>query len=308
MKKGLVVSVGGSQGAYAGGIIESKIKRGIVYDNLYGSSVGALLIPFAATNDCESMKEVFTTSGMGDIYTTNPFKIQEQNHGMFRYSLHYYNIFKNLFVHKKSSLGNTRQLRNGLIPTYFPTEYKLGNKDLSIMVTNISTGELEIKKYCDYSHKEFMDWVWASTCAPPFMSIAELDGCFYMDGGILSQVPIKQAILDGCDDIDIIILGKENHEWPIEHIRNFLHAQIKVLLLMMNKIQKTQLDMGYLASISKKKIQLNFHYTNRRLTNNSLIFDPEMMSKWWDEGYEYSENNEQISFLINGKKNSYKII
>tara|TARA_R110000772_G_scaffold20466_2_gene56743 strand:+ start:57249 stop:58175 length:927 start_codon:yes stop_codon:yes gene_type:complete len=308
MKKGLVISVGGSQGSYAAGIIESKLKNGIIYDNLYGSSVGSLIIPFVASNDRKSMKEVFTTSGMDDIYTTNPFKVQEQNHGMFRYSLHYYNIFKNLFIHKKSSLGNTRQLRNGLIQNSFPKEEKILNKEMTIMVTNISTGELEVKKYSDYSHEEYMDWVWASTCAPPFMSIAKLDGCFYMDGGILSQVPIQQAIMDGCDDIDIIILGKENHEWPIEHIRNYLHAQVKVLLLMMNKIQKTELDMGYLSSISKKKVRLNFHYTNRRLTNNSLIFDPEMMSKWWDEGYEYAENNEQISFLINGKKNSYKPI
>jgi NTE family protein len=308
MKKGLCVSVGGSQGAYAGGIIESKINNGVVYDNLYGSSVGALVIPFAAIGDVKSLKEVFTTSVTDDIYTTNPFKVLEQNNGMFRYTLHYYNIFKNLFIHKKPSLGNTRKLRNTLIPKFFPSEYKLGNKKLSIMVTNISTGELEIKEYNDYTREEYMDWVWASTCAPPFMSIAHLGDCYYMDGGILSQVPIRQAILDGCDDIDIIILSKENHEWPIEHIRNFLHAQVKVLLLMMNKIQKTELNMGYLTSISKKKVRLNFHYTNRRLTNNSLIFDPEMMSKWWDEGYEYSENNEQISFLINGKKNSYKLI
>lgn len=308
MKKGLCVSVGGSQGAYAGGIIEHKLRNGAIYDNLYGSSVGSLVIPFAATGDYKSLKKVFTTATMDDIYTSNPFKIKEQKNGIFRYSINYYNIFKNLFIHRKASLGDTQVLRSGLISKYFPTEYKLGNKKLSIMVTNISTGELETKNYEDCSHEEFMDWTWASTCAPPFMSIAEINGSFYMDGGILSQVPIQQAIIDGCDEIDIIILNKENHDWPIEHIRNFLHAQIKVFLLMMNKIQKHQLDMGYLASIASKETRLNFHYTNRRLTNNPLIFEPDLMLKWWDEGYEYSKNNNQISFLIDGKKNKYRII
>lgn len=129
-----------------------------------------------------------------------------------------------------------------------------------------------------------------------------------MDGGILSQIPIKHAILDGCDDIDIIILNKENYEWPIEHIRNFLHAQIKVLLLMMNSIQRIQLDLGYLSSITRKEVRLNFYYTSRRLTNNSLIFDTELMSNWWDEGYEYSENSKQISYILEGRKNTYRQI
>lgn len=308
MKKGLCVSVGGSQGAYAGGILESNIKRGVVYDNVYGSSVGSLIVPFASIGDYNSLKKVFTSTTMDDIYTTNPFKIKEQNNGMFKYSLHYYNIFKNLFIDKKPSLGDTTQLRDGLIRKSFPTEYELGNKNISIMVTNISTGKLEIKKYHECTHDEFMEWTWASTCAPPFMSVANINGSSYMDGGILSQIPIKHAILDGCDDIDIIILNKENYEWPIEHIRNFLHAQIKVLLLMMNSIQRIQLDLGYLSSITRKEIRLNFYYTNRRLTNNSLIFDTELMSNWWDEGYEYSENSKQISYILEGRKNTYRQI
>ena len=100
------------------------------------------------------------------------------------------------------------------------------------------------------------------------MSIAKINDCHYTDGGVLIQVPIKQAILDGCDEIDIIILNKEGNNWTIEHIRNFFHYQIKLLLLMMNKLMDHQIDLGYLSHHANKLVKLNFHYTTKRLTNN----------------------------------------
>lgn len=310
MIKGLVISVGGSQGAYAGGIIQNKLEKEVKYDKFYGSSVGSLMIPLIASGNIEGLKEAFTKTNMEDIFTINPFKVLDSSNGVFRYTLNYWNLFKLVFIRKASSLGDSSVLRDKTIPKFFPEESykKIKDGNLSIMVTNISTGKLEIKNLKECSHIEFMDWMWASTCAPPFMSIAEIGGCHYIDGGVISQVPIKQAILDGCDVIDVIILNKENYELPIEHIRNLFHYQIRVLLVMMNKIQSHQVDMGYLSDIARKKVRINFHYTKRRLTNNSLIFDSETMTKWWEEGYEDSKNNKPISYLINGKKDSYQIL
>ena len=74
---------------------------------------------------------------------------------------------------------------------------------------------------------------------------------------------------------------------------------------MMNKLRDYQIDLGYLAHHANKKVQLNLHYTKRRLTNNSLIFDKDLMNEWWDEGYEYAKNGECISYLIDGKNNTY---
>ena len=312
MKRGLVVSVGGSRGAYAGGIVEYKIRSGIVYDATYGSSTGSLIVPFAATGNFNQLKLAFTDITMDDIFTLNPFKIEKSKNGVYRYTINHWNVFKNIFIKGQSSLGDTTRLKTHTIPKFFTEETYLNiinnNKNVTIIVTNISTGELEEKSVKDCTHDQFIDWMWASTCAPPFMSIPELNECHYTDGGVVSQVPIRQAILDGCDEIDIIILDKEENDWPIEHIRNLFHFQIKLLLMMMNKIQFHQTDLGYLATIAKKKIRLNFHYTKRRLTNNSLIFDKKLMNKWWDEGYEYAENHEYSSFLLDGRNNTYESI
>lgn len=309
MKKGLVVSVGGSRGAYAGGIVEYYIRNGKTYDNFYGSSIGSLIIPYAATGNYNQLKMAFSQITMDDVFTLNPFKIQKQNKGIFKYSINHWNVFKNLVIRGNSTLGDSKRLRTRTIPKFFPeTEYiniLNNNKNLMIMVTNISTGEIEQKHLKDYTHDEFMDWMYASACAPPFMSIAEINGNHYTDGGILNQVPLKQAIIDGCDEIDVIVLAKEVNDWPIEHIRNFFHYQIKLLMLMMNKIKDHQIDMGYLTSYATKKIQINFHYTKRRLTNNALLFDGELMSEWWTEGYEYTKRGDYISYVVDGKNKTF---
>jgi len=312
MKRGLVISVGGSKGAYAGGIIEYYIRNGITYDNLYGSSIGSLLIPFAATNNYNKLKTAFSSITMDDIFSINPFKIEKQSNGIYVYGVNYWNIFKNIIINKQIALGDTTKLRTHTIPKFFTKDNYIdlinSGKKILIVVTNMSTGMPEEKDLKDYTYEEFCDWMWASTCAPPFMSLPEINGCHYTDGGVSTQVPIKQAILDKNDIIDVIVLDKEKTDWAIEHIRNILHYQIKLLLLMMNKIKDHQIDIGYLAHHATKKIQINFHYLNKRLTNNALIFDKELSEKWWEAGYKYAENKECVSYLIDGKNNSYELL
>ena len=309
-KKGLVISVGGSKGAYAGGILEYYIRNGVSYDNLYGSSIGALIIPFIAANNYNSLKKIFSEINMKDIFTNNPFKIKEQKNGMFKYSINYWNVFKNIVIYRQSSLGDTTVLREKTIPRFFTednyTKILNSGKTIKIAVTNVSTGELEIKHMNDFSYDKYLDFLWASSCAPPFMSLPEIDSCHYSDGGILSQVPIKQAILDGCSEIDVIVLDKKEGNWVIEHIRNTFHFMLKTMLMMMTRLKDYQIDPSYLAYHATKKIKVNIHYVERRLTNNALIFDNELMLKWWEEGYEYAENQNNIDrYLIDGKKNNY---
>ena len=312
MKRGLVVSVGGSKGAYAGGLIEKHIENGVKYDSFYGSSIGSLIVPFVAASNIKELKNVFSSIQMDDIFTTNPFKYENQSGGIWKYTISYWNVLKNIVLKKQSSLGDSSMLRNKTIPKYFSEDLYnkiiLSDKDLKIMVVNISTGEVEKKDIREYTYEQFMDWMWASTCAPPFMSIAEIENCHYTDGGVLNQVPIKQAITDGCDEIDVIVLSKEGNDWPIEHIRNSFHYQIKLLLLMMNKIKDHQIDLAYLSYHANKNIKINFHYTEKRMTNNSLIFDNELMMDWWEDGYKYVDNKKYKSYIINGKTNSYKEI
>ena len=56
---------------------------------------------------------------------------------------------------------------------------------------------------------------------------------------------------------------------------------------MTDKIESQNIKIGELMAY-KKEAKINLYYTPRILTNNSLIFEKEKMTKWWTEGFDYA--------------------
>lgn len=313
LKRSLVVSVGGSKGAYAVGVIQYYYSIGKTYDILVGSSTGALISTMVATGNLEKLANAYTNISHKDIFKISPFKIKKSSNGVYKYSINTWGALYNIFYKKSPSLGDSSNLRNKTIPKFFTkADYDKiisKKKDLNICVSNLTLEKGEIKNINDYTYDEFCNWIWASTCAPPFMSIPIINNYEYIDGGVMEMVPVEQAILRGADEIDVIILDREYPEISnIEKVRNILHFIIKMQNMMMNKIKKQSINLGALSHLAKKQIRINFHYTERRLTNNSLIFDKDMMSQWKEEGFKAAEKGFVKSYLIDGEKNSYKLI
>jgi len=313
LKRALVVSVGGSKGSYAVGVIQYYYSLGKTYDILIGSSTGALIATMVATDNLDKLAKAYTSISHKDIFKISPFKIKKSRNGVHKYSINTFGALYNILYKKRASLGDTSTLRTKTIPRFFTEEdydkIIKSDKDLNVCVSNLTLEKGEVKNIKDYSYERFCDWIWASTCAPPFMSIPEIDNYEYIDGGVMEMVPIEQAILRGADEIDVIILDREYPEISnIEKVRNILHFIIKMQNMMMNKIKKQSINLGSLSHIAKKQIRINFHYTEKRLTNNSLIFDRDMMSKWREDGFKSAEKGFVKSYLIDGKKNTYKLI
>ena len=66
--RALVISGGGSKGAFAGGVAEQLIReRGIDYDIFVGSSTGSLLIPLLAVGNIDKIKNIYTKVKQADI-------------------------------------------------------------------------------------------------------------------------------------------------------------------------------------------------------------------------------------------------
>ncbi len=72
--KALVISGGGSKGAFAGGLAEYLLtvcKK--EYKIFIGSSTGSLLVPLLSIGESEKLKKVFTTVTQEDIFNICPF-------------------------------------------------------------------------------------------------------------------------------------------------------------------------------------------------------------------------------------------
>lgn len=313
MKRAICVSGGGSKGAYAVGILEYYKDIGRNYDIYLGSSTGSLISTLAASGNYDSLINGYTNINHKDIFKISPFKIKKGKNGVYKYSISLMNSMYNLLIRRKVSFGDNTTFRNKTIPRFFSQEdYNniiINGKELGIAVSNLTLEHGEIKYLKEYSYEMFCDWMWASTCVPLFTTVPLINGEEYVDGGLLNMVPIEEAILNDADEIDVIILDKEFPTLSnIEYVRNMGHFIDKLLNMMLNRIKKSNINLGALTHIAKKDVIINFHYTERKLTNNSLIFDKDLMQMWRKEGYEKAKSGFTKRYLLMGEKNTYKLI
>lgn len=78
MKKALVISGGGSKGAFAGGVAQYLMKKEKKeYDLFLGTSTGSLMVSHLAIGMLDELKELYTNVNQESIFSNNPFKIKK---------------------------------------------------------------------------------------------------------------------------------------------------------------------------------------------------------------------------------------
>ena len=295
--RALVISGGGSKGAFAGGVAQyltEVLKRD--YDIFIGTSTGSLLISHMALHKAEKVKKVFTSVNQSSIFSSRPFLIKKE-HGHENITINHFNVLKN-FLKGKKTFGSSYNLKKLLEKTFTREEFeelKAGKKDIVTTVSNISLNEVEYKSIKDYEYEDFIEWIWISCNYTPFMSLVKKNGCEYADGGLGSMVPIEEAIKRGATEVDAIILQTEVTYFNRMPSKNVFSLITNLFAFMLDRIEKQNITIGKFAASNKDAI-LNFYYTPSVLTTNSLIFDEEQMTAWWESGYEFAKyRNEELN-------------
>jgi predicted patatin/cPLA2 family phospholipase len=301
--RALVISGGGSKGAFAGGVAEYLIKEcGGDYDLYLGSSTGSLLVSHLALGKVDEIKEIFTNVNQRSIFNINPFYTKKVG-GSVQVAINHFNVLRT-FIRRRKTFGESHNLKKLIKKVFtreaFETLRKI-NKEVLITVSNLSTYKKELKSNLDNSYEDFCDWIWASSNYVPFMSLMEKDGFEYGDGGFSAYAPIQTAIDRGATAIDIILLE------PKQIVRNTLPStnafstSLKVIFHMMDQIYQSDIAIGQLKALHKN-VQLRFFHLPRVLTETPLIFNKQEMTTWWEEGYMHAQKvNPTCSVL--GKNN-----
>lgn len=293
--RALVISGGGSKGAFAGGVAQFLIEnRKNEYDLFLGTSTGSLLIPHLALGHIEKIHEIYTNVNMNKIFNINPFIIKNKN-GIDIVTINHFSVLRQLFRGKRT-FGESKNLLK-LIKSNFPKEefnmLKFSNKDVVVTVTNISNNETEYKSIKDFSYDEFCEWIWISGNYIPFMSLVSKNDCEYADGGFLNLVPIHEAINRGATEIDVVILETETNIVNKVIGENPFSLLIDLMQITLEQVEKQNIIIGKLMA-RNKDIKLNLYYTPTKLTNNSLIFNRKKMKEWWEAGYKYAQEKSTI--------------
>ncbi len=288
--RALVISGGGSKGSFAGGVAQYLMEElGHRYDLFIGTSTGSLLISHLALEKIAKIKNVYTSVNQKSIFSNCPFTV-ERKHGVDTIGMNHWNILKNFYRGKKT-FGESRNLLKLIRDCFTKEEFdilKNGPKEIVVTVSNLSLNQVEYKCINDFSYEEFCEWIWISCNYTPFMSLVRKNGCEYADGGLGNMVPIEEAVKRGATEIDVIILQTEVNHLNRMPSKNPFSLLTTIFEFILDRIEYQNIRIGKLVAGHNEAI-INFYYTPTVLTTNSLVFDKEKMTKWWQSGYNYAK-------------------
>ncbi len=301
--KALVISGGGSKGAFAGGVaqylIEQERKK---YDMFLGTSTGSLLVPHLAANDIGKLYDVYTNVNQKTIFNINPFIIRKKGDREY-VSINFFNSLVQ-FIMRRRTFGESKALRRHIKKSFTKEEFekiKSTKEDVVVTVANLSKNRTEYKSINEFDYDEFCDWIWISCNYIPFMSLAKKNGFEYGDGGLGCVIPIREAIKRGATEVDAIILESEGLDYNKVLGKNPFSLIINLFGHLIDQIEKGDIAIGKLAA-KHRDVKLNLYYTPTKLTENSLVFNKKLMEKWWLEGFEYAETKHNRGQTMNELK------
>ena len=295
--RALVISGGGSKGAFAGGVAQFLIQEAKHdYDLFVGTSTGSLLISHLALNKLDKIKNIYSNVNQESIFNNCPFIIKKK-HGVETIAINHWNVVRN-FIKGKKTFGESENLRKLIRRSITVEEFnelKKGKMDVVVTVSNLSLNQVEYKSINDCTYDEFCDWIWISSNYTPFMSLVKKNGCEYADGGLGTLVPIEEALQRGATEVDVVVLHTEVNHLNRMSSKNPFDLITTIFGFMLDRIENQNIRIGKLVANQKDAI-INFYYTPTVLTTNSLVFNKERMTLWWKRGYLYAKNkNEETS-------------
>jgi len=288
--RALVISGGGSKGAFAGGVAQYLIQvQKREYDLFLGTSTGSLLLTHLSIGKIDKVKEIFTNVNQRSIFSLNPFIIKRKEGRNF-VSINFVNIVLQ-FIKRKRTFGESKNLKKSIRKNITRAEFNWAKEhcqDVVVTVSNLTKSKTEYKSIKDFNYDDFCEWIWISCNYIPFMSMVEKNGCEYADGGFGCMVPIREAIKRGATEVDAIILESENMEYNKVLGKNPFSLMVNLFGFMLDQVEQHDVIAAKLASINKD-VPLNLFYTPTQLTENSLVFNKKQMTEWWELGFKYAQ-------------------
>ena len=290
MKRALVISGGGSKGAFAGGVAQHLLETAKApYDFFVGTSTGSLLVSHLALGMAEEIHQAFTRVTQEQIFDSNPFYVYQRK-GIDKVKMHHWNILKNFLRGRKTfgDSGGLRRLLTREITYPMFEELQQHAADVIVSVSNLSLNRNEFKTLKECTYMDFIDWIWISCNYVPFMSLVVKNKHEYADGGFGCVVAIEEAIRRGATEIDAVVLNTSYQQTNRLRSRNAFDLLTSTFEFMAEQIESQNIQIGRLKA-HEKNCQLRLFHTPRVLTMNSLMFNQSKMQQWWQEGYAHAQ-------------------
>ena len=212
MSRALVISGGGSKGAFAVGVLKRLLQEypNLNFDTYVGTSTGSLIAPLAAMGNYDLLEELYTTIKTSDVITKGNIGDKLNEHSIFDatplWSL----------IEKYYNDANYELLKQSGKKIYLATVC-LQTSELVVFTNDANAA---IPKYYEIKQIEsavhFRKAVMASACQPVFMPPIKVNKNLpgeanpnfqFVDGGVREYAGVQMAIDNGATEIFTILLS-----------------------------------------------------------------------------------------------------
>lgn len=206
MKRAIVLSGGGSKGAYQIGFWKAIRELDINYDIVTGTSIGALNGVFMAQEDYLSAFKLW--------YNMNSTRVLSEP---IEASFETLKGKKEIIIkYTKGALKgglDVPALRKTIIDNFKPERFFNSNIDYGLVTTKVPSMKMVTVTKDKLTKDNLPDYLLASAACFPAFKLKSIDNEMYADGGYLDNFPINLALEMGADEVIAVSLkaiGKTN--------------------------------------------------------------------------------------------------
>ena len=207
MKRALVLSGGGSRGAYECGAWQALKEMNIRIDGVYGTSIGAINAALVAQGDLDTAVQLWNNIRLNqiiDVEEEEDFNIDRMLSGMR-------DLIPFLIENAKNFRMDISPLVKLVHETIDEGRIRASGMDFGVMLTRFPQLSGVEVRLSDIPQGRLEDYLIASASCFPVFPIKNIDGERYIDGGFADNMPVGMAIADGADEI----IGVDIHPQPV---------------------------------------------------------------------------------------------
>ena len=243
-KRALVISGGGSKGAFAVGALEYIVKDlGLTFDLVAGTSTGALIAPLAVIGDIDDLVRIYTSVETRDIIRKrNPILAV-----LFHSSFYSSEPLQKLIARELPDAKARRVLEADI--QMLVTTVSMQTGKVTYWATGPATTEREdVEVERIDSSNMLRRAVLASASEPVFLPLVRVieGGEQHTDGSVRELEPLKIAILNGATEIYAIVMEPERRTPVQRFFRKILPTTERTVELfteevLLNDIREAQI-------------------------------------------------------------------
>lgn len=192
-KRALVLSGGGSKGAYEVGVMLALRKLNMEYQIVTGTSVGALNGLFAVQKDIYQAYNLWKSINFSTVYNKDLFEKFTGNNFEI-YKKYVKNVVKDGGIEISGLEATLNRLFN-------PGKFYGSNIDYGLVTYNLTRRKPVFLTKKDLPQEKIKDYVIASATCFPVFKPKEIDGDLYIDGGYYDNLPINLAAQLGAEEV-----------------------------------------------------------------------------------------------------------